>query len=328
MGTYQSPHRHDDGTQLKMKQVGFWQTFSLAVARMMKSIGRKKAALPIEGRSCNSSNEDLTDGTKIAGLLMQALDSTLEVRVSFGGGILEYKSHFLPERDHSPHGGGALSSEYLRSRLYVLIDHTSPMEGGERIRSGRTATFSFAQAGKLYTFTASLYDNLHGLSKKEALPGQVVGGALPNLAVFFPDHLFCKVVQRDSVRIENVESAGVELRVRNEEGSDFIAAVLDISMGGCSFIFPGDEELISSGTVLELRFRWGEEREIFRRGVLYKLKRKSGTIVGHVGFRTDDYEAVRETGELVGHIERIHLRRRHNWSANETENLSELYQSN
>lgn len=312
----------------------------------------------------NPGDTTLVAESKMVEILMHAVDSHAEVRVSVGGNPLEYIAHFLPEREFGPGGGGRLSSEYVRDKAYILVGPTEPPEGSEKLSNGRVARFTFVQGGKLNIFWSSLFDEyaVHksdaprsplpaswnlSMTNRRVVPKRGPAHALPpdrvaarlrqesaeedphsargECKLRFPDKILRQAVRRGTVRVECPTSTGVTLQVRSTEGARFDASVLDISTGGCSFLFPDDESPLSEGCTLALTFSWGEEREVLQHGTLFRVQNKRGRMVGHVGFHATRYEAIRELGELVTHIERVHIRTRHNQSPTETENLADLY---
>lgn len=312
----------------------------------------------------NPGDTTLVAESKMVEILMHAVDSHAEVRVSIGGNPLEYVTHFLPEREFGPGSSDRLSSEYIRDKAYILVGPTEPPEGSEKLSNGRVARFTFVQGNKLNIFWSSLFDeyavrkpdaprahlpaswNLSMANRRvapkrgpaHALPPDRVAarlrqesaeeaprGARDACKLCFPDKILRQAVRRGALRVECPASTGVTLQVRSAEGARFEASVLDISTGGCSFLFPDDESPLSEGCALTLTFSWGEEREVLQHGTLFRVQNKRGRMVGHVGFHATQYEAIRELGELVTHIERVHIRTRHNQSPTETENLADLY---
>ncbi|MBF0461928.1 MAG: PilZ domain-containing protein [Magnetococcales bacterium] len=177
---------------------------------------------------------------------------------------------------------------------------------------------------------------LHGVSPATAAQGKrvdaededpygVEGGVAQPLTMAFPAEIVRKALRRDAVRVEYSDATGVTLRIRSEGGADFDATILDISMGGCSFVLPYDVAFLSNGTMLELTFSWGEEEQVVQHGIFSKAQTPQGKAVGHVVFSAKTYESIQAVGALVTHIERVRLRVRHNLPPNATEGLAELY---
>ncbi|MBF0461955.1 MAG: hypothetical protein HQL87_11210 [Magnetococcales bacterium] len=255
-------------------------------------------------------------------ILMHAVDSHAELHLSFGRKVLEYKTHFLAERETESDQSGALSSEYLRDKAYLRIGPTDSPEGDARIRTGQMATFSFVQGNSVNEFTSCLR------SEEGVTTGGGKGPADSRARAFkmvFPDQIARKPLQRDTIRAANSATTGVTLQVECEEGAHFAATLLDISTGGCSFILPYDETPVSVESLMTLVFSWGEENQVTQHGTLFKIETRQGNVIVHIGFCCGTYRSMQEIGELVTHIECINLRIRHHLAPTETENLSELY---
>ncbi len=288
-----------------------WQRFIKGVARLTEEGGhgtqRKYATT---GWTGDPHGNILKNESKMVEMLMHAVDSRSEVHLSFGRKVLEYRTHFLTGREMGLDESGEPSSEYLRDKAYILVGPTDSPEGNERIGTGQMATLSFVQGNSVNEFTSCLLNKgeSHGVFK-----------------MAFPDTISRKPVQRDSIRVANSDTTGVTLRVEDDEGADFDATLLDISIGGCSFILPHGETPISVETVMKLVFSWGEKKQIIQHGTLFKIQTRQGKVIVHVGFCAGTYETMQEIGELVTHLECIHLRTRHNLSPTETEGLAELY---
>ncbi|MEO5334342.1 MAG: PilZ domain-containing protein [Magnetococcus sp. YQC-5] len=311
-----------------------------------------------------SGDTTLVAASKIVEVLMRAIDENSDVRISFAGSPLEYKTHFLPERERGAEQTCVISSEYLRDRAYLLIGLTDPPEGIEKIKTGRTATLSFVQGGKLNEFNSSLLDahgarkhspdtskgasswahsrtNIRAASTKrpshgvppETMPekyrmGETDGAEYGSSGIYkmvFPEKIIRKALRRDAIRVAYSSASMVTLRIKNRDGYEYAATILEISAGGCSFLLASNETSLAEGEILELAFYRGEEKQVTLHGTLCKVQTRRGKEIGHVGFHTKSYEAMREMGELVTHMERIALRERHNLPPTETENLAELY---
>ncbi|MEO5340600.1 MAG: hypothetical protein H7837_08800 [Magnetococcus sp. MYC-9] len=128
----------------------------------------------------------------------------------------------------------------------------------------------------------------------------------------FPDTIFRKRRQRNSVRIKYFDEARVLLQVRREAGYSFPAPILDIGVGGVCFAFPIDEAAIAEGSELEATFQWAEGQEVTTRGTLLKMGTRQGKVSGQMSFANDSYEVIRGLGEMVSHVERIRLQARSN----------------
>ncbi|MEO5350809.1 MAG: PilZ domain-containing protein [Magnetococcus sp. YQC-3] len=339
----------------------------IGVFQSIQQVLTKKMAHGKQGRQSGqpttkwdepSGDTTLVAASKIVEVLMRAVDDHSEVRITFGNSPLEYKSHFLPERERGAKQTGAISSEYLRDRAYILIGLTDPPDGIEKIKSGRTATLTFVQGGKLNEFRSSPLGGYEVRSAGTASQAKSRAGmraaattrpahgvppaALPEpyrqperdaaeygageiCKMVFPDRIIRKALRRDAVRVAYSSASRVALRIKNTGGYEYTATILEISAGGCSFSLSNDEASLVEGEKLELAFYKDEEKQVSLHGTLFKVQSRRGKEIGHVGFHAESYEAVREMGELVAHMERIALRERHNWSPTETENLAELY---
>lgn len=134
-----------------------------------------------------------------------------------------------------------------------------------------------------------------------------------------------RTLHRDSVRIGCSDIVGLMLNIKREDGSNFDATIEDLSVGGCCFILPDDEFPIPEGTQLDLTFYWCEDIQIIQHGTLSRMHTRQNKVTGHVRFCVKNHESIWKISELVTHIERIHLRARHNWSPTETESLGSSY---
>ena len=130
---------------------------------------------------------------------------------------------------------------------------------------------------------------------------------------------------RESVRVDCAEMGCITLCIQTPEGIHFDATLLNVGTGGCSFLLPEEAPPLPDGSRLELTFYWGEERQVVQQGTLLTRHTRSEQEIGHVHFSDQTGNQLRAMGELVTHVERIHLRVRQNWSPTETENLDGLF---
>ncbi|MEO5340263.1 MAG: DUF2784 domain-containing protein [Magnetococcus sp. MYC-9] len=133
--------------------------------------------------------------------------------------------------------------------------------------------------------------------------------------------------RRDAIRIPYAEATDMVLQIKSQEGNTLDVVLLELGIGGCSFLFPDEEPFLPEGALLELTFHWCVDQRLSLPGNLLRVERRSEVVTGHLLFSIDTPEAERALGALVTWMERIHLRARHNWSATETENLAALYRN-
>ncbi|MBF0184642.1 MAG: PilZ domain-containing protein [Magnetococcales bacterium] len=294
-----------------------WQRFSQAMAHLTsQQQPRHPTASARPDGAGQAQNELIRQPTKIAEILMQASDAHTELHIAFGSRVLEYKTRLLPDHENVHGGASALSSEYLRNHSYLLLAGTDPADGNEKIQLGRMGMVTFMSGGKLHEF------------KTMRLPATTLSADhSPPHRMSFPEQMTRKPLRRDAARIPYQPASGVSMRLVDAEGVHYDAVILDISVGGCRFLLPHDQSPPQEGSQVRFFFQWRDDQELVQEGTMFKVQYRQGEVIGHAGFHADNYEAIRTIGELVTHIERIHLRIRHNMSPHETENLAELYQS-
>ncbi|MEO5353371.1 MAG: PilZ domain-containing protein [Magnetococcus sp. XQGC-1] len=130
---------------------------------------------------------------------------------------------------------------------------------------------------------------------------------------------------RESIRVDCAAVGCVTLCIQTPDGAHFDVTLLDVGTGGCSFLLPEEVQPLPDGSALELTFYWGEERRVLQQGILLSRHTRSEQEVGHLHFTSQTGQQLRAMGELVTHVERVHLRVRQNWSPTETENLDGLF---
>ncbi|WP_130472191.1 PilZ domain-containing protein [Candidatus Magnetaquicoccus inordinatus] len=318
-----------------METTGLWQHFTKNIQHLTGNSNRTEepessSTFALDEKPKENIQED---PATIAQTLMHAVDSRSEVQVCFGSKILIYRSRFLPEVESGAGGSGELSSEYLRNMDYLLIGPTDPPEGYYKFLHGRAATLFFVYGGKINQFVSSLWN---GFSTREmsvatnvqktassyapARPETALSAAtdsldgsavMSSLKLIFPERIFRKAQQRDSVRIKYHEDARVLLTITRAAGYDFFAKIVDLSTGGVRFELPSDEPFIAEKSEVSTTFSWAEEMAVTTRGTVVKIMLRKGKPVGQIIFAADSYEVIRDIGKLVTHIERVHLRNRH-----------------
>ena len=266
----------------------------------------KKKEIKVEGIE-KEEDDMVTAGSKIASILMQAADDGTTVEISFGSRILTYKTKILFDVDKDPGGAGGseLSSEYLRSGQYMLIDTIDPPEGNDKLRATSMASMLFPQSNKFNEFHARLLEDLGG--------GEVDENGVVKPSKFmleFPHTIFRKVQRRASARFEVPGKAMIVLTVERPALVTFRAQLLNLGTGGLSFQQPDDVAPLTENCHLKLTFNWPPENQLVIPGTLVKNKSALGKTRVHVRFSIETFEMSRAIGELVTHIERMELKER------------------
>ncbi len=144
-----------------MEHIGIFQAVHQIAAQLTGHLKKDQGKGRLTEKLAEEPDDDLiTVDTRIAEMLMQAVDSKLEVLVTFGSKVLVYRSKFMPDKEIGPGGSDILSSEYLRDRAYIVIGPTDPLDGITKLQNGRSATLSFVYGGKFNEFEAHIWDGL------------------------------------------------------------------------------------------------------------------------------------------------------------------------
>ncbi|MBF0462913.1 MAG: PilZ domain-containing protein [Magnetococcales bacterium] len=133
--------------------------------------------------------------------------------------------------------------------------------------------------------------------------------------------------RRDGVRVACSDATGVVLWIEGDAGVGFDAIPVDMSVGGCRFVWPDDVTPLPEGTRLQLTFDWCVDRQVVRPGTLFLVQIGPEQSIGQVVFAPGDLPTEQAMGALITYIERINLRIRRHESPTATENLAELYRS-